>query len=233
MKIFYHTGKVLFACLFLIFLYSCSGDSTDDIDTENDVVQEDDTTDDTDTENDDVQEDDVNDTDNNNEQEEDNDPSNNEYLFMNASISGDDYEGMRPPLYPDITASDVYTLLGDNSGMKILHLHGFTGSIFGNSISIEIFIRSNEWEQGVYTLYPGRNNSEQCSVDLSIYNGSDINYYATEGGELSITNFDTANRLIEGTFKFPYASESESGTNEYDEWISGTFEFPLDHAEFD
>ena len=167
--------------------------------------------------------------------DEDSTPSENQNtVFMSANINDVDYNEMKPFGYPSLqTAVEVYTLIGQPG--KFLSLEG--NQIINNTnITIELFIEEANWNIGTYDLIAGRNVNIDGfnSVSITIIDGSGILYSANDnGGTMTIESFDLINRQIKGTFSFPYNSEPTNGSIENFNVTNGTFNFPLDDAEFD
>ncbi|MFK5878968.1 MAG: hypothetical protein QM478_05670 [Flavobacteriaceae bacterium] len=152
---------------------------------------------------------------------------------MTANINSLSYDNMIPFGYPNLqSATEVYTLIGQPE--KNLRLEG-NQTINNSNITIELFIEEENWNVGTFDLIAGRNVNIDGynSVTITIIDGSNILYSANDnGGTMKIDDFDLVNKRIKGTFSFPYNSEPTNGSPENFEVTNGSFDFPLDDAEF-
>ena len=160
--------------------------------------------------------------------------------FMNANIAGTQYNNMVPLLFGVTdatrvvnfpTSDELYLAIQGNSAPQDLTL--------SNSKEINIFIPQSQWAPGTYLLYntSSLNNVPQSNVNMVYFDSASgpTQAFEEEDGTITITEFNTEERFISGTFEFRFIV-SFSNTGETSDIMlcqNGTFTYELDAAFFD
>ena len=102
------------------------------------------------------------------------------------------------------------------------------------------YIPENNWEVGTYDLNinPRAYDSDSKEIPTPfislVLTEGQLNYNTLEGGKITITEFNLVQRVIKGTFEFPFeeVSGNSSGTEIF-QCKNGTFDYSLDDEYFD
>jgi len=152
------------------------------------------------------------------------------HAMMTATIDGVYYSFMQPVLYGfndavkiDVVSDETYLWIQGNTNPTA---PGATGNR-----EINLHLHQDQWEVGSYDLV-----SEGGTVD-SYFNIiiQDPNTIAHEvEGTINITNFNTAVRVVEGTFELYYEIyKTDTGITTGPFTAAGTFDYSLDAEYFD
>lgn len=172
----------------------------------------------------------------------DNTISNNEIIptFMSANLNGFQYNGLKPMDYVDASSNEVkletYSIEESNYNYLVLQGANITvnGTVESESVIIDIRIPQSQWSVGTYDLQDGNTviiNGNNSCVDL--YNiGSGLKTQSITNGSITITEFDTTNRRIRGTFNFTYYIQNDTVTEGPFTLTTGTFNYKLDTPNF-
>lgn len=155
------------------------------------------------------------------------------YGYMNANVNGTQYNGLKPYFYPftglnaHIDALSGKLLIQGNSDPLTNPPANFT--------EITIKIPLEFAHTGTYVLHPTSTDVDPAvTVDLIMVNPTNgwTTYENEIPGTLTITNFDTTNLRIQGTFSFTYELTGD-GTGGPFNVSNGTFDFPLEAGDWD
>ncbi|NJM80363.1 MAG: hypothetical protein HC854_13480 [Flavobacterium sp.] len=160
--------------------------------------------------------------------------------FMSANLNGFQYDGLKPMDYVDGSTNEskveVYTIEQSNYNYLLLQGSDITsnGVVAANSIIIDLRIPQGQWNVGTYDLQDGNSvimNGNNSCVDL--YNlGSGLKTHSITNGSITITEFDTVNRVIRGTFNFTYYIQNDMAVEGPYTLTTGTFNYKLDAPNF-
>jgi hypothetical protein len=160
-------------------------------------------------------------------------PVTEDYLFMDATINGTPYVGMKPYMY---TSAGAYATNATDYGPNVLQVQGSTdpsGTTPAFSI-ISLEIPRALWHTGTYALDPNADPQSATATavlpNIVVYDAALTGNEAMElpGGTITITEFNTATRRIRGTFSFAYKTHSsEQGDQGPFEVSQGRFDYPI------
>ncbi|MGJ8665720.1 MAG: DUF6252 family protein [Patiriisocius sp.] len=162
------------------------------------------------------------------------------FALMTANIAGEQFNDMKPFLYGITDATRVVTFSSSNENfLAIQGNSAYTNTNLENTKEINLFIPESQWSPGTYALKsdPTSGGNAVSNVNI-IYNDSSTpstQAYEEEDGRITITNFNTNERIIEGTFEFRFKLYYVD-SNTYSDILqcqNGTFRYALDASYFD
>lgn len=182
-------------------------------------------------------------------EEPDDDDNNTVQAMMTANIDGTQENNMRPNgfgLLSDKAVNVVtFSYANDFDYIKIQGDNTWSEIFPSNTTKeINLFIPENTWQEGTYTLlsYPV-DPDDDLNGYTEVYPHVDVNFFYNDNasafvddteGFLTITNFDSVNRVISGTFEFQYLKSEDAGdvSGPY-QCNQGTFTYSLNDDYFD
>ena len=160
------------------------------------------------------------------------------YGYMNASINGQQFTGMKPFYYPFTGLKAKLQLGGDPAVGKILWVQGDTNPLDPtdtNNLEINLYINQALWHPGTYVLQPHTfAPNPSANVDLIIITPSNpAAIYEDEiAGSITITEFNSVTKRITGTFSFTYNLNNNGVLTGPFPVTNGSFDFELDATVF-
>jgi hypothetical protein len=156
--------------------------------------------------------------------------------LMTTNIAGVQYNTMVPYLY-SVTGNDITVLNGNPTAGQFTYVQvqGVTSNIVANSHQLNLYIPSNLWSPGTYTLFDAIDfeTADYCQLLLlTNYGDLAVTNNVLLSGSVTITEFNEVTRRIKGTFSFRY-EKSVDGVVVGDFQVSnGTFNYALDDPYF-
>lgn len=147
------------------------------------------------------------------------------YDYISFTFDGTEYMGLTPLF------SDVISDMSSYSGEKVLELRGAH-----SDVELQFYIHQNLWEEGTYNLLEDEFsffNSSNIKLAMFITGSGDFHADVTSGS-LTITEFNTEDRVLNATFEFSYILDDWDGNVEGPfEVTNGSINVPLDNEYFD
>ncbi|UKM64250.1 hypothetical protein GSB9_00797 [Flavobacteriaceae bacterium GSB9] len=164
------------------------------------------------------------------------------HAFMTANLKGKQFNDLKPTGYFfNGVAVSLDNFFVENEKINYLKVQGGTNIfLIDNLTEINLYIPENNWEVGTYDLNidPRAYDSDSKEIPTPfislVLTEGQLNYNALEGGKITITEFNLVERVIKGTFEFPFeeVSGNSSGTEIF-QCKNGTFDYSLDDEYFD
>ncbi|WP_146169719.1 fibronectin type III domain-containing protein [Kordia periserrulae] len=162
--------------------------------------------------------------------------------LMTANIAGTQYNNLRPFSW-NISQTAILMTTFTGTTEKFIHIQGNSapGVLLPADLrEINIYIPESQWSTGTYTLYNDSLNASQnptSFVNIVYFDSSD-NYsqaFEEDDGTITITEFNTTDRVIRGTFNFSFKRVNPDTGDEIGplDCLNGTFNYLLDHSTFD
>ena len=160
--------------------------------------------------------------------------------FMNANLNGFQFNELKPIDYFDANSNEVavetYTTEATNYNYLLIQGSNTTVNNAANiqSILINLRIPQTQWIVGTYELFDARSivmNGTTSNVELFDM-GRGIKTESIQQGSITITSFDTTNRIITGTFSFTYYLQNGNTVEGPFDLTTGTFNYQLDAPNF-
>ncbi|HEX9979860.1 MAG TPA: fibronectin type III domain-containing protein [Flavobacterium sp.] len=163
------------------------------------------------------------------------------FTYMNANIDGVQHNNMKPMLYPVSGAMAALTSFsGETEEPELaLRIQGNTDALnpgSSNFAEITLILHKDYWTPGTYTLISTDDQVTwpAATVNLIMVNATNSwTVYENElPGTITVTEFDTVNKRIKGTFTFTYELSDEGDvTGPFT--VTGNFDFPVDPDAFE
>ncbi|MEK8179780.1 fibronectin type III domain-containing protein [Flavobacterium buctense] len=160
------------------------------------------------------------------------------YAYMNATVDGQTYTGMKPFYYP-FAGIKAKLDIGSEPTNKILFIQGHTDALNPNSSNfVEITLKINElyWAPGTYVLNADNpaDPDRVVTANLIIVNATNPYevYEDEQQATLTIIEFNQTTKRIRGTFSFPYLIINNSNTTGPFQVTNGSFDFEIEDAVF-
>ncbi len=153
------------------------------------------------------------------------------YGFLNATVDGVAYTGLKPYFFPFTGTAAKLETLSDNQG-RVLWIQGNSTPTASppNGIEINIRIHENFWQPGAAQTL--------TSHDAIIWPGISVNHIDLsndsptlvsendETGTITILEFNATTRRIRGTFSYSFMKSGDTVTGPF-QVTSGTFDFEV------
>lgn len=154
------------------------------------------------------------------------------YGFLNATVDGVAYTGLRPYFYPFTGSEAKLQTLTDDQG-RVLWIQGNSTPTASppNGIEINIRIHENFWQPGAAQplisndaiIWPGISINH---IDLSNDTPSSV-FESDETGTVTILEFNPTTRRIRGTFSYSFMKSGDLGETGAFQVTNGTFDFEV------
>jgi hypothetical protein len=157
--------------------------------------------------------------------------------LMTANIAGVQYNTMVPYLY-SVTGDDITVLNSAPTAGQFTYVQvqGVTSNNVASSNQLNLYIPSNLWSPGTYTLFDAIDfeTADYCQLLLlTNYGAAEVTNNVLLAGSLTITEFNEVTRRIKGTFSFRYQKSVDGVVVGDFEVTNGIFNYALDDPYFD
>ncbi len=160
--------------------------------------------------------------------------------IMTANLDGVQYDDLKPNLFHVMgNAVSVITIGGDDTLYLRIRANSSHQQILpeDDTKEITLYIPQSKWGVGSYDIKFSANDVDPHVNIIFHYPNGDSGVLNSDDqkGNLTITKFDLANRMIEGTFYFEYFIEKDGTWERIGPFncLNGTFKFSLDDQYFD
>jgi len=156
--------------------------------------------------------------------------------LMTANIAGVQYNTMVPYLY-SVTGNDISVLNSSPTAGQFTYVQvqGVTSDIVASSHQLNLYIPSNLWSLGTYTLFDAIDfeTANYCQLLLlTNYGAAEVTNNVLVAGSITITEFNVVTKRIKGTFSFRYEKSVDDVVEGEYEVTNGTFNYALDDPYF-
>lgn len=155
------------------------------------------------------------------------------HAMMTATINGTYFGNMKPAFYPTVLASKVVTTSFNDTKYLKIQGNDVPFNPTSSTREINLYIHESDWQVGTFNLISEADSNFIDSDFQIIYTNSSFTCDEVDGS-ITITEFNLETRVIQGTFEFTYYTYNSSThitTGPFS--TTGTFDYSLDHSEFD
>jgi hypothetical protein len=147
---------------------------------------------------------------------------------MSATIDGTNFTGFKPSGFPFTAATKLETF---NSNKYLKIQGGDTASLIAH-YELDLYIPEAQWKTGTFNLNEKNTdlgNGQNSFAHLTVLGRSEVYTTNTKKGTITITDYDTVNKKIKGTFELTYVEINNAGNSSAEYTVkNGSFEYSLD-----